>query len=108
MEQGQEVEFIVAAGFEGMTVSGLFIEVSEVDEDGDTQVEIRGELGGLAALPEDAMLTCIINDGAGRVVGKSDNYLSADSYVGFEVFEFHDYVSLSGGIGRIRLVLKPM
>lgn len=106
MQEAREIEFVVAAGFEGMTVSGLFIETSEVDDDGETQVQIRGELGGLAALPEDAVLSCIINDGAGRVVGKSDHYVTASSYVGFEVFEFHDFLSLSGGIGRIRLVLK--
>lgn len=107
-EMAQNVEFIVAGGFEGATVTGLFVEAGEPDDDGEALVEVRGELEGLAALPQDAVLSCIINDGEGRVVGKSDHLILEGSYVGFEVFEFTHYARLAGGIGRIRLVLKGL
>lgn len=104
----EKVELIVAGGFEGATVTGLFVEAGEPDDDGEALVEVRGELEGLAVLPEDAVLSCIINDGDGRVVAKSDHLILEDSYVGFEVFEFTHYARLSGGVGRIRLVLKAL
>jgi hypothetical protein len=104
----EKIELIVAGGFEGATVTGLFGEAGQPDDDGESLIEVRGELEGIAVLPGDAMLSCIINDGDGRVVAMSDHLILEDSYIGFEAFEFTQYARLSGGVGRIRLILKGL
>ena len=91
-----------------MTVSGLCVDVPAPDDDGEVHVVVRGELTGMTALPGDAILSCIISDSEGRIVGKDENILFADSYLGFEIFEFEEYTRMQGGIGRIRLVLKSL
>lgn len=101
-----EVEVIVAGEFTGIAASGLSVQVEGPDEEGDTRIDVKGELSGLASLPADAMLSCIINDDQGRVVSREDFYVDASSYIGFEVFEFSTYSRIEGSVGRIRLVMK--
>lgn len=108
MEVSEKVDFIAAADLAEMTVSGLFVDVPAPDDDGEVYVVVRGELTGMTALPGDAILSCIISDSEGRIVGKDENILLADSYLGFEIFEFEEYTRMQGGLGRIRLVLKSL
>lgn len=78
----------------GVTLGGLFATLEGPDHDGDYTVTVNGEVrpAGGDEVENDLQLSLAIYDGAGRVVGKADTYLSAASFFGFETVSLTTYV----------------
>ena len=109
MDQTDQIERIEA--FEekfGVKFEGLYAAFGEEDEDGAVHVVVRGEAHARSKnskIDQNLDVVVAVYDEKGRVIGKSDHFLSDDTFFGFEVFEIDLYNGYRAP-ARIRLYPK--
>lgn len=82
-----------------MSVDGVFATADGPDGEGDWSVNISGEMQGPAVDDDAPTLVCAIYDGAGRVVGTAEHWMS--DFAGFDTFDVSDYAKSLPVKGRI-------
>lgn len=92
----------------GVRFEGLYASVTSDDEDGPFRITVRGEVHARSKnskIKDSLDVVFVVYDEKGRVVGKSDHYLSEDSFFAFDVFEI-DIWDVAREPARLRLFPK--
>jgi hypothetical protein len=92
----------------GVSFEALFCTIDdEPDSDGEYKIELHGELHNSAGttLDDDIEIVLSAYDTAGRVLATTTEYLTAESFFGFEVLDMSLWVP-TAHILRIRLFPK--
>ena len=92
----------------GVRIEAMSAFLGEVDDDGEVEVSVRGELHAVSGtkLQDNLELALSVYDADGRVVQTTSDYVYEESFFGFETFDMRCYVS-SGLVSKIRIVPKP-